>query len=198
MNCLIIHAHPDPDSFSAALRHRAEESLKGAGHQVEVIDLYGIGYRPAMSEQEHIDYYRNGLAHPDPLVAKHIEQLLAAEMLVFIYPTWWSGLPAIMKGWLDRTFLPDVAFTLDTSVQANLTNVRRLVGITTCGSKRTDVALLGDAGRRTITRTVRLVCRKRCRTTWLGLHQLDTSTADDRTAFLDRIDAKLTAAAGRR
>ena len=103
-----------------------------------------------------------------------------------------------MKGWLDRTFLPDVAFTLDTSVQANLTNIRRLVGITTYGSKRTDVAILGDAGRRTITRTVRLVCRKRCRTTWLGLHQLDTSTADDRTAFLDRIDAKLTAAAGRR
>ncbi len=197
MNCLVIHAHPDPESFNTALRERAVASLDRAGHRVEVIDLYGTGYNPAMSEQEHIDYYTNGVAHPDAVVAAHIEQLKRAQMLVFVYPTWWSGLPAIMKGWLDRTFLPEVAFTLGdetdgkAEVRPNLTNVTRLVGITTYGSKRSDVALLGDAGRRTVTRTVRLVCAKRCRTTWLGLHQLDTSTAEERAAFLDRIDTKL-------
>ncbi len=220
MNCLVIHAHPDPESFSTALRLRAVQALEDAGHRVEVIDLYASGYDPAMSEQEHIDYYSNGLAHPDPVVAEHIEQLQRAEMLVFVYPTWWSGLPAIMKGWLDRTFLPEVAFTLgdadqvatDTNapdskapdskapdakaaVQAGLTNVTRLVGVTTYGSKRSDVAVLGDAGRRTITRTVRLVCAKRCKTTWLGLHQLDTATPEARTEFLDRVAEKLTKAA---
>lgn len=218
MNCLIVHAHPDEASFNTAIRRRAEEALRRAGHRVEVIDLYGIGYDPAMSEQEHIDYYRNGLAHPDPVVADHIEQLLRAEMLIFIYPTWWSGLPAIMKGWLDKTFLPDVAFTLGdepsdstdvsgrtgasatkqkAAVRGNLDNIGRLVGITTYGSKRSDVLLLGDAGRRTVTRTVRLVCRKRCRTTWLGLHQLDTASPEERAAFLDRVDDKLSSLAGR-
>lgn len=204
MNCLVIHAHPDPDSFSTALRERTVSALTGAGHQVDVIDLYGIGYTAAMSEQEHIDYYTNGLDHPDPVVAEHIELLRRAQMLVFVYPTWWSGLPAVMKGWLDRTFLPEVAFTLgdDTpeekaAVRGNLDNITRLVGVTTYGSKRTDVALLGDAGRRTIARTVRLVCARRCRTTWLGLHQLDVASAEERAAFLDKVESKLTGVAGR-
>lgn len=202
MNCLVVHAHPNPDSFNTALRDRATAALERAGHQVDVIDLYGIGYQPCMSEQEHIDYYDNGIEHPDRMVAEHIEQLQRADVAIFIYPTWWSGLPAILKGWLDRTLLPDVAFTLTPGtdgkavVTPNLGNIRRLVGITTYGSKRSEVAFLGDAGRRTITRTVRLVCAKRCRTTWLGLHQLDTRSAEDRTVFLDQVEAKLTKVIG--
>jgi putative NADPH-quinone reductase len=204
MNCLIIHAHPDPDSFNTALRERAVATLVAANHQVEVIDLYGIGYTAAMSEQEHIGYYTNGLDHPDAVVAEHIEQLRRAQMLVFIYPTWWSGIPAVMKGWLDRTFLPEVAFTLGdetpgekAEVRGNLDNIKRLVGVTTYGSKRTDVLLLGDAGRRTISRTVRLVCARRCRTTWLGLHQLDTAPPEKRAGFLDQVETTLTKVAGR-
>lgn len=220
MRCLLIHAHPDPDSFNTALRERAVAALTGAGHDVEVIDLYELDFDPCMSEQEHIDYDTIGLDHPDPITAAHIESLTRAEMLVFVYPTWWSGVPAIMKGWLDRTLLPEVAFKLapaggaknstadstanSTSntvdgdaaskvVRPNLTNIRRLVGITTYGSKRTEVALLGDAGKRTVTRTVRLVCAKRCRSTWLGLHSLDTRTHEERTKFLDQVESKLAA-----
>ncbi len=197
MRCLVIHAHPDPESYSTALRERAVAGLQAGGHDVDVIDLYGLEFDPCLGEQEHIDYYSNGMNHPDPMVAEHITLLLAAEMLVFVYPTWWSGLPAILKGWLDRTLLPDVAFKLTADddgndvVRPNLDNVTRLVGITTYGSSRLDVALLGDAGRRTITRTVRLVCAKRCRTSWLGLHKLDGVAAEDRTDFLDRVEQEL-------
>ncbi|MGH1492582.1 MAG: NAD(P)H-dependent oxidoreductase [Acidimicrobiales bacterium] len=197
MRCLLIHAHPDPDSFSTALRERAVAALGRAGHEVDVIDLYELGYDPCLSETEHVDYYSIGLNHPDQMTADHIESLTRAEMLVFVYPTWWSGLPAIMKGWLDRTLLPDVAFTLTPGsdgnevVRPNLTNIRRLVGITTYGSKRVEVAVLGDAGKRTITRTVRMVCAKRCRSTWLGLHALDTRSNEERTAFLDQVESKL-------
>ncbi len=197
---MLIHAHPDVESFSTALRERAVEALSDAGHEVEVIDLYQLDFDPCISEQEHIDYNTIGLDHPDPVTAGHIESLSRAEMLVFVYPTWWSGIPAIMKGWLDRTFLPEVAFTLDPDpsgdpdknvVRPNLSNIRRLVGITTYGSGRAEVAVLGDAGRRTVTRTVRLVCAKRCRTTWLGLHSLDTRSLEERTEFLDRVGSKL-------
>lgn len=200
MQCLLIHAHPDPESFSTALRERAVAALQGAGHDVEVIDLYELDFDPCMSEQEHIDYDTIGLDHPDPTTAAHIQSLSRAEMLVFVYPTWWSGLPAIMKGWLDRTFLPEVAFKLEPDpsgapdknvVRPNLGNIRRLVGITTYGSGRAEVALLGNGGRRTVTRTVRLVCAKRCRTTWLGLHSLDTTTHEQRSDFLDRVESKL-------
>lgn len=199
MRCLVVHAHPDPESFSTALRERAVDALSGAGHEVEVIDLYRLGFDPCLTEAEHVDYFSVGLDHPDPMVADHIRSLKRAEMLVFVYPTWWSGLPAILKGWLDRTLLPEVAFTLTAGaggkqvVTPNLVNVRRLVGITTYGSKRVDVRLLGDGGRRTINRTVRLVCARRCRTTWLGLHQLDTLSPEDRAEFLDRVGNKLAA-----
>lgn len=204
-SCLVIHAHPDPDSFSAAIRDRAVAALTRAGHEVELIDLYRPRYEPAMTEQEHLDYYSIGNDHPDPVTEAHIEAIKQAKMLVFIYPTWWSGLPAVMKGWLDRTLLPDVAFTLtgaddvdggvdsepSGTVAPALTNITRIVGITTYGSGKTEVRLLGDAGRRTITRTVRLVCARRCRTTWLGLHRLDTSTPGQRAQFLEQVDAKL-------
>ena len=192
-----MHAHPDPDSYSTALRTRAVAALEAAGNEVEIIDLYGIGFDPNLSSSEHEGYDTIAADHPDPVVAAHIEAVRAAHALVFIYPTWWSGLPAILKGWLDRTLLPGVAFTLSpggdgsTRVTPALDNITRLVGITTYGSGRADVLLLGDAGRRTVTRTVRLVCARRCRTTWLGLHRLDTASVEERVRFLDRVDTKL-------
>ncbi|MEM7273531.1 MAG: NAD(P)H-dependent oxidoreductase [Actinomycetota bacterium] len=196
-DCLVVHAHPDPASYSAALRDRAVAALERNGHTVAVIDLYHPGYRPAMSADEHEHYYSIGLDHPDAATAEHIRLLRSARTIVFVYPTWWSGLPAVMKGWLDRTLLPEVAFKLSPGaggkdvVRPGLDHVTRLVGITTYGSARNEVRLLGDAGRRTITRTVRLVCARRCRTTWLGLHRLDTSTPAERSRFLEEVDATL-------
>lgn len=199
MRCLVIHAHPDPESYSTALRETAVGALTKAGHDVEVLDLYQLGFNPSMSEQEHLDYYTVALDHPDPIVAGHIELVRMAEMLVFVYPTWWSGMPAMLKGWLDRTMLPGVAFALTPDGDGNdvvtpsLTKLKRLVGITTYGSSRRDVFLLGDAGRRTVLRTVRLLGPRRLRTTWLGYYQLDTSNALDRARFLDKVDTKLAA-----
>ncbi len=198
MRCLVVHAHPDPASFSTALREVAVTALERAGHRVDLIDLYGIGFDPCLSEREHVDYFSIGREHPDPVVAAHIELLRATDTIIFVYPTWWSGLPAVLKGWLDRTFLPEVAFALAPRaggkqvVTPALVNVTRIVGITTYGSSRAEVALLGDGGRRTITRTVRLVCARRCRTDWLALHRLDTASDEVRARFLDRVDAELT------
>ena len=192
-DCLVIHAHPDPDSFNATLRDVAVRALERGGHRVAVIDLYGQGYRPDMSADEHRDYFSIGADHPDPITASHIRLLSTARTLVFVYPTWWAGLPAMLKGWLDRTLLPEVAFHLKAGpdgkevVRPGLDQVTRLVGITTYGSDRNDVRLLGDAGRRTISRTVRMVCARRCRTTWLGMHRLDTSTTEERAEFMEQV-----------
>ncbi len=196
MRSLVVYAHPDPRSYGAAVRDRAVSGLTTAGHDVELIDLYGIDYQPCLSADEYGDYYTIGLDHTDPVVAGHIEQLRNAEALIFVYPTWWSGLPAILKGWLERTMLPEVAFSLagqDGAHQVTplLDNVRRLIGITTYGSPRPDLLVLGDAGRRTLTRTVRLMCHRRCRTSWLGLHRVDSADAARRADFLHRVESKV-------
>lgn len=190
MRCLLIHAHPDPDSFSTALRTAAVEGLNAGGHHVDVIDLYAIGYRAAMTSDEHRDYDNISAEHPDPQVTEHIALLREAQALIFVYPTWWSGPPAIMKAWLDRTLLPGVAFTLDEStnkVKPGLKNVKHLVGITTTGSPSWFVRGVGNAGRRTIMQTVRVVCHWRCRRRWYSLASLDTSTAQERTVYLAKV-----------
>ena len=194
MRWLIVHANPDPNAFSAALRDQALASLASSGHDVRLIDLYGLGFNPNFSADEHRDYLEIGTAHPDPLVRAHIDLLRWAEGLVFVYPTWWTSLPAILKGWLDRTFLPNVAFTLDSKTQKvtpALSNIRRLVGITTTGSPSWRVRILGDGGRTTIGRTVRLVCNRRTKVDWHVLGSIHTRSAGERAQFLSDVDRGL-------
>ena len=116
-------------------------------------------------------------------MARHAALVRWADALVFVYPTWWMGLPAILKGWLERVLVPGVAFHLDPGthrVVSDLGSVRRVVGITTYGSSWPRVRLVHDAGRRTLLRALRMLCARRCRTAWLALYSVDAPTPDDR------------------
>jgi NAD(P)H dehydrogenase (quinone) len=190
MKVLVVYANPEPDSFGAALRDAAVGGARHAGHEVTVLDLYAEGFDPCLGEDEHRRYLHVADDHPDPVIRRHIELVRAAQCLVFVYPTWWAGLPAVAKGWLERVLLPEVAFVLDprtNRVKPALGNIAHLVGITTLGGPRWEARLLGDAGRRTITRGVRAVAGRRCRTRWLALHRLDQAPAAERDAFLVRV-----------
>jgi putative NADPH-quinone reductase len=130
----------------------------------------------------------------DPLVAEHAALVQRAEALVFVYPTWWSGLPAVLKGWLERVMVPGVGFVLDertNKVRPGLGQMRRLVGISTYGSPRAYVHAINDNGRRIITRALRMSCGLRVRTKWLGLYAIDTSSPAERQAFLARVEQEL-------
>lgn len=202
MNCLVVHAHPNPDSFNHAVRSVVLDTLTGLGHSVDLIDLYAIDYQPCMTEHEHVGYLDLVESGPDEVVAAHMDLITSAEALIFIYPTWWSGLPAILKGWLERTMLPGFAFALadpgDSTkalkVRPRLTNINHLIGITSYGSGRLEVRLLGDGGRRTVTRAVRALCGARTKTTWLPFYRLDGSTAEQRQQFLATVAERLTSA----
>ncbi|MFW2333363.1 NAD(P)H-dependent oxidoreductase [Ilumatobacter sp.] len=192
MNALVVIAHPCSDSFCHAAARRAVDGLQAAGHDVDIIDLYGERFRAAMSCEERIAYHTD-VPILDPQVGDHAARLQRAAIVVFVYPTWWSGLPAILKGWLERVMVPGVGFTFDESsgkVRPGLGHVRRLVGISTYGSPRTAVRLVNDNGRRILTRALRMSCGFRARTTWLALYGMDTSTPADRTAFLARVEQK--------
>ena len=189
MDVLIVSAHPREDSFNHALTEAAERGLRRAGHDVTTLDLYAIGFTPAMTTAERQAYHGE---HPliDPMTASHAALVQQAEVLVFVYPTWWSGPPAMLRGWLERVLVPGVAFRFDASgkVRPALTNVRRIVGISTYGSPWTYVKVMQDGGRRMLTRALRLNCGVRTPTTWLGLYSIDTQGAAERRAFLDRVE----------
>lgn len=192
MNVLVVLAHPNVDSFNHAIAQRAVATLAAAGHDVQLLDLYALGWRAAMSNEERVAYHTDQPVL-DPLVAAHIELLRNVDTLVFVYPTWWSSLPAIMKGWLERVMVPGVAFVFDDSgkVQRALTHVQRIVGISTYGSSRRYVRLINDNGRRTLTRALRLSCGLRTRCSWLGFYATDAATTDQRTAFLERVEKRM-------
>jgi NAD(P)H dehydrogenase (quinone) len=193
MRVLVVHAHPSPTSFSRALCAAAETALQEAGHAVTVVHLDEEGFRPAMSAAERTAYHSE-TPILDPHVERHAHLVRHAEALVFVYPTWWAGPPAVLKGWLERVLVPGVAFHLDPTtnkVRADLRHVRHLVGISTYGSSRLYVRVLSDPGRRTIMRALRMLCRRRCRRTWLALYGMDTSTPEQRDAFLSIVTARL-------
>lgn len=189
MNVLVVHAHPDPDSFSRALLGATIDGLRAAGHESTVLDLYALDYAGALSADEW-RAYETATPVVDPLVAEHVELVRRCEALVFVYPTWWSSMPAIMKAWLERTMVTGLAFTLDERTRAivpGLTHLRHLVGVSTYGSPWWYVKLVNDNGRRTVTRTLRLATGGKAATTWLALYALDGLEDSDRRAFLDHV-----------
>jgi putative NADPH-quinone reductase len=191
MRVLVVYCHPNPESLVAAALERAVAGLRAAAHEVRVTDLYRDGFDPAMSCVER-------RAHKEPGVASDLqgyaEDLGWAEALVFVYPTWWSGQPAMLKGWFDRVWVAGVAWELPEGasvLRPLLTDVRRIVVVTTHGSSKWINALQGEPGKRTAFRSIRAMCSKRTRTTWCALYGLDTATDADRTAFLDKVERTL-------
>ncbi len=189
MRAVVIVANPNPSSFSHAIAARLRGGLEASGHNVIVHDLYAEGFRAAMSAEER-QAYHGDVPVVDPLVIEHITDLRDAHTLVFVYPTWWSSLPAVLKGWLERVMVPGVGFVFDErhKVRPGLTNVKRLVGVATYGSSWRSVKLINDNGRRTILRALRLSTSVRTRSTWLPLYGMDSLGVSDRERFLVKVD----------
>jgi len=189
----VVVAHPSAHSYCHALAGRAVAGLRAGGHDVEVLDLYGEHFTVAMTTQER-EAYHGDTPILDPLVARHADIVKRADALVFVYPTWWSGLPAILKGWLERVMVPGVGFRFDErsgKVRPGLGQVRHLIGISTYGSPRSSVRLINDNGRRTIARALRMSCGWRVRTHWLALYAIDTATPTERHEFAARVERQM-------
>lgn len=193
----MVCAHPDADSFTSAVSAAAVRGLATAGHHVTTLDLYAVGFTATMSADELRAYqgWRAPAPPPvlDPMVAEHAALVAAARAIVFVYPTWWSQPPAILKGWLERVLVPGVSFRFDDSgkVRPGMQHVERIVGISTYGSPWTYVKLMNDGGRRMITRALRMSCGLRTPTTWLGLYAVDSAGDEERDAFLDRVEHRM-------
>ncbi|MCP3910679.1 MAG: flavodoxin family protein [Actinomycetia bacterium] len=165
------------------------------GHEVDVIDLYADGFDPRMSTAEH-EAYETDDSIVDPLARHYANLVETCEAMVFVYPTWWGGVPAILKGWFEKVLVPGVAFHLDPRTQRvvrDLTGVRRLVSITTTGRSRHHFWLATDQGRRLIHRSLRMSTGIGARSTWLALHDIESSSEFDRGEFLERVRSRLEA-----
>ncbi len=192
MKAYLVYCHPDPTSFTAVVHQRAVAALEASGHQVRVSDLYADGFEPTLSLQERLDYLAPAAQQPD--IARYCDKLQWCDALVFIYPTWWSGQPAMLTGWLDRVLIRGIAWDVAEEanrITARLTNIRRIVAITSHGSSKLLNVIEGESGRRVIGRAVRVLCHRFARTTWVAMYNIDRSTDAERQAFLDRVERRM-------
>ncbi len=188
MRVLLLYAHPNPESYGAALRRVTLDALLAAGHDVDECDLHAEGFQPVLTRAERLAYH-DIPANLAP-VAADVARLMAAEALVIVTPVWNFGWPAILKGYFDRVFLPGVSFRLeDGKVRGALTGIRHLVVVTTYGGSRWRALMAGDPPRKIATRVLRAVTEFRARVTYLAHYDMNRSTDATRTAFLARVRA---------
>lgn len=187
MKVLIVYCHPVEGSFCSAMRDAAADGFRQAGHSVEIIDLTADNFDPVMSADEWASYYLRDEQVPIG-VETYIQQVTEAEILCFVYPTWWSGLPAQLKGWIERVMVLGVAFRMNSNnkVRPALLNVKRIYVVSTFGSPRWYVRFINDNGKRVLSRALRL-STGRASLRALALYAMDTQTDENRRQFLAKI-----------
>jgi putative NADPH-quinone reductase len=196
MRLLVVFCHPDPDSYGAALYATACEALREAGHELRCIDLYAEGFDPVFTREEKRTYLTQTQLNIAG-VASHVDALRWAEGWVAVYPSWFYGLPAMFKGWLERVWLPGVAFTVAKAKQrrigGELSNIRLFVGVTTSGAPWWWLKVIGDPGRSLLMKGLRPLYARGCRRHWLQLYNMNHASHAERVAFLERVRQDLSA-----
>lgn len=191
MNVLVVYVHPVPDSFVAAMRDRVLAGLAAAGHTTQLVDLYAEGFDPLLGDQERRDHHHPPLRRLD--LDGYADQLRWAKTIVFVHPTWWSGQPAMLKGWFDRVWTNGIAYDLVEGGRPKplLRNIKRLVVVTSHGSPKYVNALQGEGGKRVISRSIRPMCSRLARFTWIPLYNIDRVDEAGRVAFLDKVEQRM-------
>lgn len=212
MKVLIVYAHPEPSSFSGALKDAAVAAIERAGHQAMVSDLYAEAFNPVagrhdfttvadakrfhyQTEQSHASVYQ-GFA---PDIVREQQRLADAGLVILVFPLWWGGMPAILKGWFDRVCAYGFAYADGKRFDNGYFRDRRAMFAISTGGTEARFSADGSYGEmQHVLHGVR-----RCMLEYLGLEVVDPFVAygaprvDDarRAAYLreweDRITAQL-------
>lgn len=191
MRVLYIYCHPLPESFHAAVRVRALAALAAAGHEIDLLDLYAENFDPVLSEDARRHYHdpsRNRIG-----LENYVIRLTSAEGIVLQFPTWCFGVPAMLKGFLDRMIMPGVAFDLGDPAKAKplLHNIRRIAGIVTYGRPRHMAMWMSDPPRKIVKRYLRWFTGGKARVDYHALYHMNIATDAQRAGFIDKIDREM-------
>jgi NAD(P)H dehydrogenase (quinone) len=131
MKVLIIYAHPRNNSFNKAILDRIEGVLTELQQEVVVRDLYALSFNPAFSAEDQV-LISNGIMPEDVKVEQ--DYIAWAEYIIVIHPIWWMGMPAIMKGYIDRVLVSGFAYKYDNGELIGLLEDKKLLLINTTGT----------------------------------------------------------------
>ena len=147
MKILIVYAHPEPKSFNGSMKDLAVEVLTGAGHEVQVSDLYAMKFDPAGGpedftepadssffgyQREQVNAHQAGSFAPE--LKAEMDKLQWADFVLFQFPLWWFSLPAILKGWVDRVFAMGFSYDIGRAYDTGFFRQKRgMLALTTGG-----------------------------------------------------------------
>ena len=196
MKVLVVLAHPSQESFVSFLCSEVIAELSSGGHEIRHHDLWAENFNPVFTPYERLNHVGDVTEKLNelPELRQHIEDLQWCDALVLVYPTWWSGQPAILKGWFDRVLMNGVAWVLPEGaarIRPLLTNVKQLMVVTTHGSSKFVNALEGESGKRTAFRSVRLMLHRRVRCEWIAMYGVDNATVKQREKFSAHVHRRI-------
>jgi NAD(P)H dehydrogenase (quinone) len=186
LRALVIHAHPSPESYAAALFREVGATLERSGHAVQSCDLYEEGFDPVLPRAA-FRRYLDAPANREG-VERYVDALLGAEALVFVFPVWHDGPPAMLKGYFDRVFLRGVVFEIvDGVFYPRLHHIRRLAAVVLYGAGRERSRRVGDLPRRFVQHNLKPLVAPDAPLDYLAAYGMDAADAEARRRFLDKV-----------
>lgn len=140
MKHLVIYAHPNSNSLNSHLKDAIVTQLLQQNHEVVIRDLYQLNFNPVLSLDD-IAGQRKGAVADD--VQREQDYITWADCITFIHPIWWTGLPAMMKGYIDRVFSYGFAYRYDQGVQRGLLTGKQAVIINSHGKSNAEYSAIG-------------------------------------------------------
>jgi NAD(P)H dehydrogenase (quinone) len=193
MRVLVIFAHPVETSFHAAMHTRVVAALRKAGHEVDDCDLYAEGFNPVLSREERLNYHDTSINQLP--VKAYVERLQRADALVFCFPVWCFGLPAMLKGWFDRVLMPGVSFDISDPehVKPALTHLKRIAAVTSYGRPRWMAFVMGDPPRKVIKRYLGALTGSKARIDYHAYYHMNVATPAKLERHMQRIERLMAA-----
>lgn len=193
MTYLVVTTHPLNDSLCAVLTQHVVTLLTNAGCQLTVEDLYGETFSPVLTASERRSYYGENYDSSD--IAAHVKKLQETETLILLFPTWWFGFPAMLKGWFDRVWGPGIAYDHASDfgpIQPRLNRLRNVLVITTLGAPWwVDRLVMRQPLKKIVKLALLGACAKNSKLKYLSLYSSETLNEHKINAFKYKIEKTL-------
>ena len=187
MRVLVVYAHPVETSYHAALHAIVLDALNKGSHTVDDLDLYGEKFDAVLSREERLIYHDTA-ENLTPAIGPYVERVKAADAIVFVYPVWNFGMPAILKGFFDRIFVPGVAFEMRRGKLIRvLPPKKKIAVVSTYGGTRWRAFLVGDPPRKVATRVLWTIFRPPGPVQYLALYDMNNNGRPELDAFKSRV-----------
>jgi len=150
MKIAIIYSYPPAAEHGSKILQKIKEALEQKNIEYVLFDLYSENFNPVLSKEEYVNYG----SYVSYDIAKIHSELKKAQIYIFVYPVWWSGPPAILKGFIDRVFLPDFAFRIENKELVGKLHSKVALVICTYGSGAASEQAIGFPSKKFIQKAV--------------------------------------------